>query len=296
VPAAAAPPLLAPATEAAGEATSEAAKATRGVWSSISGPYNPPRSEESPDCQTPRERLPAQQPAATGGPQHTETMNAAIKLFLGAPLMASALTFTAVPAALAQDAAAGEKKAAMCIGCHGIPRYQASFPEVYKVPLISGQGAKYIASALAAYKKGERRHPTMRAVAGSLTDQDMADLAAFYEKNEASMVKPVSDTPAATPSADVAALLTKGACTSCHGANFNKPIDAAYPKIAGQYDDYLFAALRAYGTERNPNVGRGNPIMGAQVKQFKPAELKAIAKYIATLNGDLHTVPLHRFR
>ncbi|MBL8286992.1 MAG: c-type cytochrome [Rubrivivax sp.] len=210
--------------------------------------------------------------------------------------MASAISFTAVPAALAQDAAAGEKKAAMCIGCHGIPRYQASFPEVYKVPLISGQGAKYIASALAAYKKGERRHATMRAVAGSLTDQDMADLAAFYEKNEASSVKPVADTGAASPPADVAALLNKGACTSCHGANFNKPIDPAYPKIAGQYDDYLFAALRAYGTERNPNVGRANPIMSAQVKQFKPAELKAIARYLATLNGDLHTVPLHRFR
>lgn len=223
-------------------------------------------------------------------------MNRAIKLTLAAPLMASAFVFTAVPSALAQDAAAGEKKAAMCIGCHGIPRYQASFPEVYKVPLISGQGAKYIATALQAYKKGERRHPTMRAVAGSLSEQDMADLAAFYEKNEASSVKPVADTGVASPAPEVAVLLTRGACTSCHGANFNKPIDGAYPKIAGQYDDYLFAALRAYGTERNPNVGRANPVMGAQVKQFKPAELKAIAKYLSTLNGDLHTVPLHRFR
>ena len=53
-----------------------------------------------------------------------------------------------VPAlAQAQDAKAGEKKAAMCIGCHGIPGYQASFPEVHKVPMISGQGAKYIVPA-----------------------------------------------------------------------------------------------------------------------------------------------------
>jgi cytochrome c553 len=198
--------------------------------------------------------------------------------------------------ALAQDAAAGEKKAAMCIGCHGIPRYQASFPEVYKVPLISGQGAKYIANALAAYKKGERRHPTMRAIAGSLTDQDMADLGAFYEKNEASSVKPVADTGAPKAPPEVGALLTKGACASCHGANFNKPIDGAYPKIAGQYNDYLFAALRAYATEGNPNVGRANPVMGAQVKQFKRSELKAMADYLSTLEGDMHTVPLHRFR
>jgi cytochrome c553 len=221
-------------------------------------------------------------------------MNQALKLFLAAPMLwLSALT--ALPAQ-AQDAAAGEKKASMCIGCHGIPRYQASFPEVYKVPLISGQGAKYIATALAAYKKGERKHPTMRAIATSLSEQDMADLGAFYEKHGASSVKTVADTAPPAPPAEVAALLTKGACASCHGANFNKPIDGAYPKIAGQYNDYLFAALRAYGTEGNPQVGRANPVMGAQVKQFKRAELKAIADYLATLPGDMHTVPLNRFR
>ena len=222
-------------------------------------------------------------------------MNHAFKLLLAAPLLwVGALTFTAP--ALAQDAAAGEKKASMCIGCHGIPRYQASFPEVYKVPLISGQGAKYIAASLAAYKKGDRKHPTMRAIAASLTDQDMADLGAFYEKHGASSVKPVADAAPPAPPADVAALLTKGACASCHGANFNKPIDGAYPKIAGQYNDYLYATLRAYGTEGNPQVGRANAVMSAQVKQFKRPELKAMADYLATLQGDMHTVPLNRFR
>ncbi|MBI5716258.1 MAG: c-type cytochrome [Burkholderiales bacterium] len=219
-----------------------------------------------------------------------------LKLLLAVPMLwVSAFTFSASPA-LAQDAAAGEKKASMCIGCHGIPRYQASFPEVYKVPLISGQGAKYVATALAAYKRGERKHPTMRAIAASLSDQDMADLSAFYEKHGASSVKTVADAAPAAPPADVAALLTKGACASCHGANFNKPIDGAYPKIAGQYNDYLFAALRAYGTDGNPNVGRTNPVMGAQVRQFKRAELKAMADYLSTLAGDMHTVPLNRFR
>jgi hypothetical protein len=63
---------------------------------------------------------------------------------------------------------------------HRLPRhpgYQASFPEVHKVPMISGQNAKYIAASLVAYKKGERKHPTMRAIAASLSEQDMADLA-----------------------------------------------------------------------------------------------------------------------
>ena len=198
--------------------------------------------------------------------------------------------------AQAQDAAAGKDKAAMCIGCHGIIGYQASFPEVHKVPMISGQNAKYIVSSLTAYKKGERKHPSMRAIAGSLSEKDMADLGAYYEGHKGGSVKTVADTPAVQPSTEVAALLTKGACASCHGANFNKPIDGAYPKLAGQYADFLYVALKAYGVEGNPHMGRANAIMGAQVKPFKRAELKAISGYLASLPGELQTVPQPKFR
>ena len=202
----------------------------------------------------------------------------------------------AVSVAQAQDAAAGVKKAAMCVGCHGIQGYQASFPEVHKVPMIAGQGAKYIVAALGAYKKGERKHPTMRGIAASLSDADMADLAAFYEKqgNEkqgSAAAQAMADKPAVAPTAAVAALLTKGACASCHGANFSKPIDGGYPKIAGQHADYLAVALRAYAVQGNPQVGRGNAIMVGQVKQFKREELLALAQYIGSLPGELRTVP-----
>ena len=78
------------------------------------------------------------------------------------------------------NADAGRKKLSMCVGCHQIPGYKASFPSVYPVPMIVGQSGKYIESALAAYKKGDRSHPTMRSIAGSLSAQDMADLAALY--------------------------------------------------------------------------------------------------------------------
>ena len=198
--------------------------------------------------------------------------------------------------AQAQDAAAGQKKAAMCIGCHGIQGYQASFPEVHKVPRIAGQNAKYIAASLAAYKKGERKHPTMMAIATTLSDQDVADLSAFYEKLGQRSVKTVADTPAVTPAADVAALLAKGNCASCHGANFSKPIDPSYPKIAGQYADYLYVALKAYQIEGNPQIGRSNAIMAGQVKQFKRSELKAIAGYLAALPGEVQTVSEPEFR
>jgi cytochrome c553 len=193
------------------------------------------------------------------------------------------------------SAAAGEKQAAMCIGCHGIKGYQASFPEIHKVPMISGQSAKYIAASLAAYKKGDRKHPTMRAIAASLSDQNMADLGAFYEQHGGKAASaPPDGAPAA--SSEVAALLTKGACASCHGANYSKPIDPSYPKIAGQHADYLYVALKSYKTEANPQVGRNNAIMGGQVKQFSNAELKAMAEYLGSLPGELRTVKESYFR
>jgi cytochrome c553 len=162
------------------------------------------------------------------------------------------------------------------------------------VPAIAGQNAKYIVAALNAYKKGERKHPTMRAVAGSLTEQDIVDLAAYYSTQAVAATAPAAAIPAPPP--DVAALLAKGACASCHGADFSKPIDGAYPKIAGQYPDYLFTALKSYKTEGNPNVGRGNAIMGAQVKQFSNKELKALAQYIGSLPSDVHTIAQSKFR
>ena len=195
----------------------------------------------------------------------------------------------------AQDAKAGEKKAAMCIGCHGIPGYQASFPEIYKVPMITGQGAKYIVSSLAAYRKGDRKHPTMRTIAASLTDQDMADLAAFYEQGPKDAA-PAAAAAAPAPSAAVAELLKKGNCASCHGENFNKPIDPSYPKLAGQHADYLYYALKAYQVDRNPQVGRNNAIMMGMAKPYTHAELKLVSAYLATLPTDLKTVPQSRFR
>jgi cytochrome c553 len=82
------------------------------------------------------------------------------------------------------DAKAASNKVAMCIGCHGIEGYKSSFPEVYSVPMIGGQSAKYITAALNAYKKGDRNHPSMDGVAASLSDQDIADVAAYYSQQK----------------------------------------------------------------------------------------------------------------
>jgi cytochrome c553 len=99
---------------------------------------------------------------------------------------------TAVPAGAADIVAnpkAAPNKIEQCIGCHGIPGYKATFPEVYQVPMIGGQSAKYIEAALNAYKKGDRRHPSMQGIAASLSDQDIADIAAYYAQQTAASPK-----------------------------------------------------------------------------------------------------------
>lgn len=216
-------------------------------------------------------------------------------LSISSLLVASVTLITAHAQDIKGDAKAGEKKIAMCIGCHGIVGYQASFPEIHKVPKISGQSGKFIVASLTAYKKGERKHPTMRGIADSLSEQDMADLAAYYE-NHGKVEGATAPAKAPDASGKVAELLKKGACVSCHGDNFSKPLDPSYPKIAGQYADYLFVALKSYKAENNPKVGRSNAIMGGIAKQFSNDELKELASYVSALPGELKVVPESRFR
>ena len=108
-----------------------------------------------------------------------------------AGLLATGLALGAASAAAQQKDGPNAKKApqaasehkanvSMCIGCHGIPGYKTAFPAVYHVPKIAGQQPGYIVNALKAYKSGERSHPSMRGIAASLSEQDMAELAAYY--------------------------------------------------------------------------------------------------------------------
>ena len=122
-------------------------------------------------------------------------LNTSLKAAIGALLAAGGLAASlpvqaqgaakanaqpAAAAAIVGSAEAGAKKNSMCIGCHGIADYKTAFPTVYRVPKINSQSEKYIVSALNAYKSGERNHPSMVGISRSLSDQDMADLAAYY--------------------------------------------------------------------------------------------------------------------
>ncbi|WP_419185578.1 c-type cytochrome [Polynucleobacter meluiroseus] len=94
--------------------------------------------------------------------------------------------FAAQAADIQGSAQAGQSKVWLCTGCHSIPDYRADYPMVYRVPIIGGQNGAYIVTALTVYKKGERKHPTMRSIASNLSDQDMADIGEYYAAQTAS--------------------------------------------------------------------------------------------------------------
>jgi cytochrome c553 len=213
-------------------------------------------------------------------------------------LAVACVTFSAQAQKVTGNAENGAKKTAMCVGCHGIIGYQASFPEIHKVPMIAGQSATYIVSALTAYKGGDRKHPTMRAIADTLSEQDIADLAAYYSQLGLKEGDAPPAAAAKAPSERVQALISRDKdnnCTKCHGANFNTPNDGTVAKLAGQHADYIAVALKAYKTENHPMIGRSNGVMGGQAKKFSNAEIKELAAYISSLPGDVKTVPESRF-
>jgi len=108
----------------------------------------------------------------------------------GLILAAGLLVSAAIPALAQQPALTGDpkeahKKIAICEGCHGIAGYKTAYPHVYRVPKLGGQQEAYLASALHAYKAGQRNHPSMLGNAQSLSDQDIADIAAYYSQSHA---------------------------------------------------------------------------------------------------------------
>ena len=124
-------------------------------------------------------------------------------------IAAAVLALVSVAAQADGDAARGAKLAYTCLGCHGIENYKNAYPK-YSVPKLGGQNPAYIVAALAEYKAGARWHPTMRGFATELSDQDRADLAAYFNAGDA---EGSSAEPVGTPPEQAAT------CVACHGKN-----------------------------------------------------------------------------
>jgi cytochrome c553 len=172
------------------------------------------------------------------------------------------------------DAQTGRTKAYTCTGCHGIEGYNNVYP-TYKVPRIGGQNSVYLESALKAYQGEDRTHPTMNLQAESLTDEDIADIAAWL----------VSLAPA-DPDRDGGAEPPQAAqtCQACHGADGmgadGMGTDPAYPVLAGQHRSYLSKALQDYRSG-----ARGNAIMGNFAANLSDQDIEALSAWYAGLEG-----------
>jgi cytochrome c553 len=100
-----------------------------------------------------------------------------LKLIQGLAILAAVLPAVALAEG---DPEAGRDKNSMCAGCHGLPGWRTAYPKVYHVPKLGGQHPQYFVNALKAYQSGDRNHPSMKGIAGSLTEKDMWDLATYY--------------------------------------------------------------------------------------------------------------------
>lgn len=170
------------------------------------------------------------------------------------------------------DAKHGKEISYTCLGCHGIDGYKNAYP-MYSVPKLEGQNPQYLDAALHGYRDGDRAHLTMHSQASTLSDQDIADIAAYFAG------KPL--TPSGKPPAGVPAAASL--CTSCHGAD-GVAIAPNYPSLAGQHEDYLARAIDEYR-----KGGRKNPIMKQFAGTLKDADIAVIAAYYSELSPGLKT-------
>ena len=179
------------------------------------------------------------------------------------------------------DATRGKALAYTCNGCHAIPNYKNVYP-TYSVPKLRGQRPEYLVAALKAYKSGERSHGTMHSQASSMSEQDMADIAAYLSGPEV-LTQSKNDVPAgARPAASEV-------CLACHGTN-GVGITADYPTIAGQHKDYIERALHDY-----QKGGRKNAVMGGMAATLKPEDIEQLAEYYSSQKPALDTVKKKNF-
>tara|TARA_Y100000992_G_C21041544_1_gene385191 strand:- start:32 stop:640 length:609 start_codon:yes stop_codon:yes gene_type:complete len=163
-----------------------------------------------------------------------------------------------------------EELSSTCLGCHGVVSYNNIYPS-YKVPMLGNQHKDYLVAALKAYRSGERAHPTMRAQAANLSDQDISKIADYFSSFRLDDSKQANS--------DVKMIEEANACVGCHGPDGNSLVPT-FPKIAGQYQDYLLHALKSY-----KNGSRNNAIMNGIASTLSDEQMVILSKYYASQVG-----------
>jgi cytochrome c553 len=204
---------------------------------------------------------PAQQPQIVVA-EHAGTQQCTVCHNPHSPLLnLTSTTLTAEPG----DAVAGEAKAGDCVGCHGAQGV-SSEPAV---PTLAGQKAVYLVESFKAYKTGARDNPIMGVIAEMASDEDAANLAAYYSSLNCESAL-TADKQAASPGRAAAA-----ACVACHGAD-GVSADPSWPNLVGLSKEYYVTALSAY-----KDGARKNAIMAGIVNELSDADIENVATYYA---------------
>jgi len=181
-----------------------------------------------------------------------------------------ALALNAQPLAADDDLDQGAAIGYSCMGCHGIEGYRNAYPS-YRVPKIGGQKRAYVEASLKAYRDGIRKHPTMNAQGGSLSDADIANVAGWLaqwgEVGDETTAESVAGIDAAVP------------CVACHGVAGDGVVPQP-PTLAGQQNDYLVHSLDEYRSGK-----RAGTVMSAFAASLSDDDIEDIARYYSSQKG-----------
>ena len=178
----------------------------------------------------------------------------------------------------------GSGKAAVCSSCHG-PNGNSANPEW---PRLAGQSAAYIATQLRLFKSGVRNNPIMKPLAGTLSDQDIADLAVYYEAQTVSGLE--ADPSYWKAGSDLYRRGDKArnipACIACHGPAGRGNLVAGYPSLRAQESVYVAKQLSDYASGARyagTNVATADPnsvMMATIAKRLTPDDIRNLASYV----------------
>ena len=198
------------------------------------------------------------------------------KFLMVSTVLALAMNTSSV--AQSGDAKAGKQRSLACTACHGTDGNS----QVAQFPKIAGQVPGYISQQLMKFKSGERANPIMSGLVGALSEQDMADLDAYYSSQK---ITSGSITAEQEKDARAGEAIFRGgiaefnvpACMGCHGPS-GSGIPPNFPRLAGQHADYIETQLLAFKTK-----ARTNPIMNPIAFPLSEQQIKQLALYISAL-------------
>lgn len=187
---------------------------------------------------------------------------------------------SSIPAMAAGSASAGKSKAAVCAACHGADGNSPSS----MFPKLAGQGEAYLVKQMIEFKSGVRENAIMAPMVAALSEQDMADLAAFYASNK------VTEGGTAEELVEAGQAIYRGgnketgvpACMACHGPTGAGMPAAKWPALSGQHAAYIEAQLNAFADGVRSNDP--NDMMRDIVSKMTSDEIKAVSAYASGLH------------